>query len=122
MDHREMICQTVYELLYATGAVMAHLSDEDIEQHASELERRFGLLAAIYIGVLAERLVDYRDALQSGDNERIHRAWRELLHVSAAANDVLPWPRDIAEISARLSELARAAQQAEDDGGDDAAA
>jgi len=119
MDRREMICQTAHELLCATGAVMARASDEEIEQRASELERRYGLLAAIYIGVLAERLVDYRNALRDRDDEQIRWAWDALLHVAAAAHDELLWPTPEAEIAERLSELARAEQDA---GGDHAAA
>jgi len=110
MDRREMICQTAHELLCTTGTVAAHLCDEDIEQQASELERRYGLLAAIYIGVLAQRLVDYERAARNGDGERARRAWRELLHVAAAAQDVFLWPLEVAQIAERLSELARAEQ------------
>jgi hypothetical protein len=119
MDRREMIYQTAHELLCATGAVAAHASDEEIAQRASALEDRYGLLAAIYIGVLAERLVDYQRAARNGDGERARRAWRELVHVAAAAQDVFLWPLEVAQIAERLSELARAEQH---EGGDHAAA
>jgi len=119
MDRREMICQTAHELLCATGAVMARGSDEEIEQRASELERRYGLLASVYIGVLAERLVDYERAARNGDGEQARRAWHELIHVAAAAQDMFLWPLEVAQIAKRLSELARAEQR---EGGDDATA
>ena len=119
MDRREMICQTAHELLCATGAVGARASDGEIAQRARALEDRYGLLAAIYVGVLAERLMDYERAARNGDAERARRAWREFVHVAAAAQDVLLWPLEVAQIAERLSELARAEQ---DTGGDHATA
>jgi len=111
MDRREMMCQTAHELLCATGAVAAHASDEDIAKRARALEDRYGVLAAIYIGMLAERLMRYQDSLRSGHDGRAGNAWDDLVHIAAAAQDVFPWPLDVAQIAERLSELARAEQR-----------
>ena len=119
MDRREMICQTAHELLCATGAVAAHLCDEDIQQQASEIEQRYGLLAAMYIGILAQRLMRYQECLRNGNDWRAGNAWGDLVHIAAAAQDVFLWPLEVAQIAERLSELARAEQDA---GGDHAAA
>jgi hypothetical protein len=82
MDRREMMCQTAHELLCATGAVAAHASDEDIAKHARALEDRYGVLAAIYIGMLAERLMRYQDSLRSGHDGRAGNAWDDLVHIA----------------------------------------
>jgi hypothetical protein len=110
MDRREMICQTTQELFCAIGAVLAHGSDEDIAKRARALEDRYGVLAAMYIGMLAERLMRYQDSLRSGHDGRAGNAWGDLVEIAVAAQDVFSWPLDVARIAARLSELARAEQ------------
>ena len=117
MDRREMMCQTAHELLCATGAVAAHASDEDISERARELEERYGVLAAMYIGILAQRLMRYQEFMRNGYDWRAGNAWDDLVHIAAAAQDVFPWPLDVAQIAERLSELARAEQR---EGRDDA--
>jgi len=119
MDRREMICQTTHELLCATGAVAAHALDDDIAERARELEKRYGVLASMYIGILAQRLMRYQDSLRSGSDWRAGNAWGDLVRIAAAAQDVFFWPLEVAQIAERLSELARAEQ---DTGGDDDAA
>lgn len=117
MDRREMICQTAQELLCATGAVVAHASDEDISERARELEERYGVLAAMYIGILAQRLMRYQEFLRNGYDWRAGNAWGDLAEIAAAAGGVLLWPPEVAQIAERLSELARAEQR---EGRDDA--